>query len=60
MCFHKWSKWQEYKDHYYWKPGWIFLQKYWNELYEATDIRQKRSCIKCGKMQDKLIRDGRL
>jgi hypothetical protein len=44
-CFftHKWSKWEQYEQPY-------------KRQHELTfDYRQKRKCIKCGKVQDELI-----
>ena len=44
-CFwrHKWSKWTQYKQELISKYGQTF------------EIRQKRYCVRCGKMQDEFV-----
>ena len=56
--FHKWDKWEQYKERYKWSPGLIFSKEIQKEVYKGCDIRQRRICIICGKMQDKLIKEN--
>ena len=56
MCFHRWSKWESYEEKYYWQPGITFPEEYRKNTYKGLQIRQKRQCKKCKKIQDKLIR----
>jgi hypothetical protein len=51
MCWHKWDKWEQYKIRY---------NQYWNGTtlsYPVSELRQKRICVKCGKMQDEEVRN---
>lgn len=51
MCFfHKWSKWEQYEmdTRQVIKGG---------ETFSAVELRQKRTCKKCGKMQDNPVRE---
>lgn len=47
MCWHEWSKWEQYlcEGH---------IQKTWGsaEMIPCTQRRQKRKCLKCGKVED--------
>ena len=50
MCWHKWTKWEQY----------IYVGKVTSQFGKETDIpfsetSQKRTCIKCGKMQDERV-----
>ncbi len=56
MCFHKWDKWKEYKQPYTLTPNPGFFGYVENKVLYGIDYRQKRSCLKCGKVQDILIR----
>lgn len=47
MCWHKWTKWEQYKQH-----TWYTIK---DKQYADFDLRQRRKCKKCGKMQDKYI-----
>jgi hypothetical protein len=51
MCFHKWGKWEQYE--------WNGVKYLYGTTitYPVTQRRQKRVCLKCGKMQDKEIYD---
>lgn len=55
MCwfFHKWTKWETYTEYYNMTMRWGKLA---GNTYPGSDLRQKRSCIKCGKTEDTLIR----
>ena len=58
MCvlFHKWSKWEQYEDSYTKIPiGIIYPKEIRGQAFQATDKRQKRTCLKCGKVQDVLV-----
>jgi hypothetical protein len=57
MCliFHKWSKWTQYEE-----QGIVILGRIWPKKIQGNteryrDIRQRRYCFKCNKMQDKII-----
>jgi hypothetical protein len=52
MCFHKWGKWEQYREEY------TFTNKVTLQQAQATELRQKRYCLKCNKMQDELIKKG--
>lgn len=54
MCFlrHNWSKWESYKVQV---KRWGFFQSESDVSY-GTEIRQKRTCNSCGKMQDVGVR----
>ena len=49
MCWHKWSKWEQYIESGETKFTW---QK---EYYPFMEKRQKRHCIKCGYEQDEEV-----
>ena len=57
MCiFHKWSKWEQYVFSYTLVRTGIFTPV--TEIgkeYDVEEMRQKRKCEKCGKMQDEKI-----
>lgn len=58
MCFilHKWGKWEQYELHYKYTPR--IASKYLQEkTYSSTDLRQRRICKRCGKMQDELVKE---
>lgn len=55
MCFHKWRKWKEYNYRYRTFPP---TGMYFNgnpELLICSEKRQRRICLKCGKVQDEMI-----
>lgn len=59
MClFHKWSKWEQYEHRYTFTPGIIAPKEVRGNTYKGVDIRQRRTCEKCGAMQDKLVSEG--
>lgn len=52
MCiFHRWSKWVQYTLKI---PGRRLTKNYY--LVAVSEYRQKRTCRKCGKVQDEHIR----
>jgi hypothetical protein len=60
MCFifHDWSKWEQYEEH-----GKAILERIAPKSVQGkevsyTEIRQKRYCKKCNKMQDELVNDS--
>lgn len=57
MCWHKWDKWKEYESHYTYTPGILSPGYIQGRTFNGVDYRQKRICLKCGKIQDKLIRE---
>ncbi len=57
MCWHKWDKWKEYKQPYSFIPGVLSLGYVQGKEFHSIEYRQKRICLKCGKVQDILIRD---
>jgi len=59
MCFifHKWSKWESYTE-----TGTMFLGRIAPKALQGkelgyTELRQKRECTVCGKVQDEKIKD---
>jgi len=57
MCFHKWDKWKEYQEPYSFYPGILAPASIQGIRLHSIEYRQKRVCLKCGKIQDKLVRD---
>lgn len=55
MCFlfHKWEKWKQYEEKGILLPGRLDLQ---GKEYKYVDLRQRRECKKCGKVQDRFIK----
>ena len=50
--FHDWSKWVEYKVS-------VKEALFWEDIDKqewGIQVRQKRECLKCGKMQDRQVR----
>lgn len=59
MCLlHKWSKWQQYEHNYQFTPGIIAPKEVRGRTYSGVDIRQRRTCLECGSMQDELVCEG--
>ncbi len=58
-CFfgHDWSKWEKYELRYRTSPGRSAPVELRGKWFDALDTRQMRHCEKCGKNQDKLIRE---
>lgn len=57
MCFifHKWSKWKQYNYHYVLVPGFLAPTAIQGKQFGMTDLRQRRECLDCGKVQDVLV-----
>jgi len=57
MCFifHKWSKWTQYDLPMSVFPGILAPKEIRGKALSTIDHRQKRTCKKCGKVQDELI-----
>jgi len=49
-CFiwHDWSKWEQYL----WEGSVRHPNKYEGKPIEISENRQKRKCVKCGKVED--------
>ncbi len=60
MClfFHKWTKWEQYEEHGTAILGRIAPKSVQGKEIKYTDIRQRRFCKKCNKMQNELIRES--
>ncbi len=50
FCWHKWSKWEQYAE-----AGVKTYRKFPKERIPYSETRQKRRCMKCGKVQDEYI-----
>lgn len=55
LLFHKWGKWETYR--------WSGVEvpqfgKNAGKKFEVSETRQRRSCSKCGFVQDRLVSDG--
>ena len=50
MCWHKWAKWEQYLY-----EGVVTSQ--WGKAVNIVfnELRQKRTCLKCGTMQDEKV-----
>ncbi len=62
-CFwrHQWGKWEQYDRRYTWAPCDLDGRADLTKEFRKCDIRQKRTCATCGKMQDELVqRDNSL
>jgi hypothetical protein len=57
MCiFHKWSDWKQYIYKYnFLITGKPYPESLIGKIYPMYDLRQKRYCSRCNKMEDKLI-----
>ncbi len=60
MCFifHDWSKWEQYKEKRTAILGRIAPKSVQGKEVLYTELRQKRLCKKCNKMQDELVNDS--
>lgn len=60
MCFvfHEWSKWEQYDHQYSFYLGRIAPKEVQGKVLHNVDLRQRRVCLKCGKMQDELVSEG--
>jgi len=55
--FHKWEKWEQYSLTGTAYPGMIAPKAIQGKQIAFSELRQKRKCEVCGKMQDELIRE---
>ena len=60
MCFifHKWSQWEQYKVHGAQILGRIAPKNVQGREIPYIETRQRRTCLKCNKMQDMSVKDG--
>ncbi len=57
MCFfHKWSKWEQYEEHGTEILGRLAPKSVQGREIYYSNLRQRRKCIKCGKVQNELVR----
>ena len=58
MCiFHHWTKWEQYEKKGIEIMGRIAPKSMQGKEFPYRDIRQKRYCKRCNKMQDELVTD---
>ena len=50
MCWHKWTKWEQYIFN-----GEIQANCVSTIMLPVTERRQRRRCVKCGKEQDAMV-----
>lgn len=50
ICFHKWGKWEQYEQTYY-----VVHRRLPDKPYGEKEMRQRRKCLKCNKMQDEKV-----
>ena len=59
MCiFHKWSKWEQYEQKGTIVLGRLAPKNVQGKSFNCVDLRQRRRCVKCNKVQDRLIQEG--
>lgn len=51
MCWHKWSKWEQYRWEGKRQANFTSLEM----LLPCSENRQRRRCLKCNKVEDELI-----
>lgn len=58
MClmFHKWDKWATYTESGTMIGGVLSPMK--GKAFRYTEIRQRRCCLRCGKIQDEWVKDA--
>lgn len=54
--FHQWDKWEQYEIQIEYTPGIIAPKEIRGKMFQTTELRQRRRCKKCNKLQDKLVR----
>jgi len=58
MCiFHKWTKWKQYEVNGFQILGRIAPKSVQGKKIPYTELRQKRTCLKCNKVEDRLIKE---
>ena len=56
MClFHKWTKWEQYKVNMKETPGLLSPKEIHGMVFDVVEERQRRKCLKCGKVEDELV-----
>lgn len=50
MCWHKWSKWEQYVE-----SGTMQSHPFSKVMLPYAEHRQRRKCQKCGKEQDERV-----
>lgn len=60
MClFHKWTKWEQYEEEgTSTGVGLLVPRELRGIAVPYSESRQKKHCLKCGKIQDELIKDS--
>ena len=57
MCFHKWSKWEEFIENQVLIPGVFAPSDIQGKKIDIAVKKQKRYCLKCGYIKEKIIDD---
>lgn len=56
FCWHKWTEWEEYVETgYKVLVGFMYPESVRGKRFPYEENRQKRHCVKCGKVQDEKI-----
>ena len=55
---HRWSRWERYRHYYEFLVGRSAPKSMWGQRLRTTDLRQRRTCFVCGKLQDELLVEG--
>ena len=55
--FHKWGKWEQYEVPIKVMLSILAPKESRGKLFNDVELRQRRHCQKCNKMQDTLVRD---
>ena len=50
---HKWSKWTEVTREYN-----LVLHQALDKQFRCTDLLQRRTCLRCGRIQEEMVRDA--
>lgn len=55
MCIiHKWTKWEQYEETGTAIPNRLLFKS--DQAIRYVETRQRRTCLRCGKMQDERVR----
>ena len=52
---HKWSQWEQYEANIRTMPGILAPKNVQGKIFESVELRQRRHCEKCNKMQDQEV-----
>lgn len=55
---HQWSRWQQYEERGTALFGILAPKAIQGKEHHYVETRQQRTCKRCGKMEDDLVRDG--